>query len=145
MITGSKVNLCSRNQADLMREAIWSSDKELNALDPSVGKTVNSQVFAIKTLDGKYIGMCSVYNFNASDGQIGIRIGDKHYWDKGYGTDAISTLVNYCLTTLGIAHIWLKGLPTNARAIRCYEKCGFTKCGKMLYDEIEFVMMDRRR
>jgi len=143
-ITGEKVNLCSRGPTELMREAIWNSDEEMNALDPMVGKTVNYQTFAVKTLDGKHIGTCGVYNFNAYDGQIGIRIGDRNYWDKGYGTDTISTLVNYCLTTLGIAHIWLKVLPENGRAIRCYEKCGFTKCGKVVYDGIEFVMMDRR-
>jgi len=144
MITGNKVNLCSRNQADLMREAIWNSDEETNALDPMAGKIMNCLTFAIKTLDGKHIGTCGVYNFDARDGQIGIRIGDKEYWGKGYGTDAVSALVNCCLTTLGIRHIWLKVLPTNARAIRCYEKCGFTKCGKVVYDGIEFVMMERR-
>ncbi len=144
MIVGEKVNLCSRNQADLIREAIWGSDEETNALDPAVGKMVNSLTFAIKTLDGRHIGTCGVYNYDLRDGQIGIRIGDKEYWGKGYGTDAVRILVNYCLTTLGVAHIWLKVLPTNVRAIRCYEKCGFTRCGKVVYDGIEFVMMDRR-
>jgi len=143
-IEGEKVNLCSRNQADLMREAIWNSDEETNALDPMVGTIVNHLTFAIKTADGKHIGTCGVYNYDARDGQIGIRIGDKNYWDKGYGTDVMSTLVNYCLTTLGIARIWLKVLPTNARAIRCYEKCGFVKCGKVVYDGIEFDMMEAR-
>jgi len=128
-----------------MREAIWNSDEETNALDPMVGTVVNHQTFAIKTTDGKHIGTCAVYNYDVRDGQIGIRIGDKEYRGKGYGTDAISILINYCLTTLRIAHIWLKVLPTNARAIRCYEKCGFTKCGKVVYDEIEFVMMEIRR
>ncbi len=145
MIAGEKVRLCQKEQLDLVREAVWNSDEETNTLDPAVGIVVSGLSFAIKTLDGKHIGMCGVYNFDANDGQIGIRIGDKEYWGKGYGTDAVSILVNYCLTTLHIAHIWLKVLPTNARAIRCYEKCGFTKCGKIVYDEIEFVMMDRRR
>ncbi len=144
-MAGYKVMLCPRGQPELMREAIWNTDPEMNALDPMVGKIVNYQTFAIKTLDGKHIGTCAVYNFDARDGQIGIRVGDKQYWDKGYGTDAISALVNYCLTTLGIAHIWLKVLPTNARAIRCYEKCEFVKCGKVVYDGIEFVKMEMRR
>ena len=144
MIPGEKVNLCSREQVDLMREAIWNSDEETNALDPMVGIVVNFLTFAIKTLDGRHIGTCGVYNYDARDGQIGIRIGDKNYRGKGYGTDTISTLVNYCLTTLGIRHIWLKVLPTNMRAIKCYEKCGFVKCGKAVYDGIEFDMMERR-
>ncbi len=144
MITGEKVNLCTREHADLMREAIWNSDEEVNALDPMVGIIVNHLTFAVKTLDGKHIGTCDIYNYDVRDGQVGIRIGDKHYWDKGYGTDAISTLVNYCLTTLGITRIWLKVLPTNGRAIRCYEKCGFIKCGKVVYDGIELDMMERK-
>ncbi len=144
-LTGKKVNLWPREPADLMREAIWSSDEETNALDPTVGKIVNHLTFAVKTLDGKHIGTCGVYNYDVRDGQVGIRIGDKKYWGKGYGTDAISILANFCLITLRIAHIWLKVLPTNGRAIRCYEKSGFTKCGKVVYDGIEFVMMERRR
>ncbi len=143
--TGKKVRLHHRGEAELMREAIWNSDEETNALDPIVGTTGNHQTFAIKTLGSKHIGTCAVYNFDARDGQVGIRIGNKNYWDKGYGTDAMSILVNYCLTILGIARVWLKVLPTNARAIRCYEKSGFTKCGKVVYDGIEFVMMERRR
>ena len=145
MIAGEKVRLSQPGWADLARDSIWLLDDELNALDPAVGKIVNSLSFAIQTLDGKHIGMCGVYNFSACDGQIGIRIGDKKYWGKGYGTDTVSILVNFCLTILGVARIWLKVLPTNGRAIRCYEKCGFTKCGKIVYDEIEFVMMDKRR
>ncbi len=144
-MAGYKVNLCPREPTDLMREAIWNSDEETNALDPMVGKIVNHQTFAIKTADGKHIGTCGVYNFDVRGGQVGIRIGDKNYWDKGYGTDAMSILVNYCLATLRIARIWLKVLPTNARAIRCYEKSGFTKCGKVVYDRIEFVVMEIRR
>jgi len=143
MIIGEKVKLCSREQTELMREAIWNSDEEINTLDPPTGVMVNSEMFAIKTLDGKHIGTCSIYNYNAYNGQIGIRIGDKKYWGKGYGTDTISTLVNYSLTTLGIAYIWLKVLPTNARAIRCYEKSGFTRSGKIVYDGIEFITMGR--
>ena len=138
------MNLCSREQADLMRESIWNSDEEMNALDPMAGIIVNHLTFAIKTLDGKHIGTCGVYNFDARDGQIGIRIGDKEYWGKGYGTGAVSLLVDYCLATLGIRHIWLKVIPTNARAIKCYEKCGFVKCGKVVYDGIEFDMMEVR-
>ena len=139
------MDLCPREPADLMREAIWNFDEETNVLDPAVGTIVNHLTFAIKTLDNKHIGTCAVYNYDVRDGQIGIRIGDKEYRGKGYGTDAITILVNYCLTILRIARVWLKVLPTNGRAIRCYEKCGFVKCGKVVYDGIEFVMMEIRR
>ncbi len=53
----------------------------------------------------------------------------KPYWNKGYGTDAIRTLLDYAFRELGLHKVFLRVLVTNARAIRCYEKCGFKREG----------------
>lgn len=141
-IVGEKVRLCERRSEDFLRETLWAADAELQALDPSTGIIVNSQPFSIVTLEGRHIGACSIYNIGEHDAQLGIRIGDKSYWDKGYGADAVRALVDYGFTVIGVKHIWLKVLPVNVRAIRCYEKCGFSRCGRLVYDEREFVMMN---
>lgn len=145
MLQGEKARLRKQTREDLLRESLWYADPELQALDPTVGVIVNTQVFSIETLEGRHIGMCAVYNVGPYDAQIGIRIGDKSYWDKGYGTDAVRILVDYCFNTVGVGHIWLKVFPINARAIRCYEKCGFSRGGKLAISGYEFVMMDIRR
>lgn len=141
---GALVRLRLRTPVDAIRENLWCIDPEIVALDPHVGLISNVQAFAIETLEGVHIGSCSVYNYSRYKGQLGILIGDKNYWGKGYGTDTMRLLINHCLTTMGIKHLWVKVLPENVRAQRCYEKSGFVRCGKIVVDGIEFIMMERR-
>jgi RimJ/RimL family protein N-acetyltransferase len=49
----------------------------------------------------------------------------KQYWNQGYGTDAVRTLVDYGFRALKLHKVFLRVLVSNPRAIRCYEKCGF--------------------
>jgi RimJ/RimL family protein N-acetyltransferase len=84
--------------------------------------------FAIETLeDGKYIGGCGIneINWKNSWATIGIFIGDKNYWGRGYGTDAIDTLVKFIFEQLNINKIKLEVFSFNERAINSYKKVGF--------------------
>ena len=63
--------------------------------------------------------------------EIGIFIGDKNYWNKGYGTEAVSLLIDYSYAVLNLHNISLKVYSFNKRAIRCYEKIGFKKAGEL--------------
>jgi RimJ/RimL family protein N-acetyltransferase len=58
--------------------------------------------------------------------EFGILIGDKHYWNHGYGTEAVRLLVRHGFDTLNLNRIFLHVFTTNPRAIRAYEKAGFT-------------------
>ena len=52
--------------------------------------------FAIEDLEtGKYIGGCSINECDLKNRHctIGIMIGDKEYWGKGYGSDALKVLI----------------------------------------------------
>src|SRR5262245_25227057 len=42
--------------------------------------------FAIE-VDGKFVGACALFNARPADGtaELGIGIGDKEYWGRGYG------------------------------------------------------------
>jgi len=112
-----------------------SSDSILPA-----GRMLNYHAYAID-VDGKHIGTCFMMNITAESGELAIELGDKAYWGKGYGTAAVRALVDHWLSN-GLKRIWLKVLPWNARAIRCYEKCGFTTMGRLILDGIEFLVMD---
>lgn len=144
-IEGLKVRVRDWTTQDFLSEGVWSFDVELNSLDPPVGKTFNSQRFTIETLDGKYIGVCSFYNQTLDEVQLGIRISDRAYWNKGYGTEAVGILVHYWQHMMDTPRLWLKVLPMNVRAIKCYEKCGFMQMGKLALDGYDFIMMERRR
>lgn len=143
-ILGEKVRVRDRTQPDYAIEAIWAQDKEVAAADPAVGQAYDVRKFSIETLDGEHIGTCALYNYTGDDIQLGIRIGNKDYWDKGYGTDATNILTNYAFVTLSINCIWLKVLPWNTRAIKCYEKCGFIRTGWLALDGYDFVRMEKR-
>lgn len=87
--------------------------------------------FAIETLDGEYIGGCGTnkVDWKNSNCVIGIFIGHKDYWNKGYGSDALEILVNFIFKEMNLNRITLNVFGFNARAIRAYEKCGFVKEG----------------
>jgi diamine N-acetyltransferase len=80
----------------------------------------------------KMIGNCGFFNHdqrNAS-AEFGIMIGDKNYWNQGYGTEAVRLLVMHGFQTINLNRIYLRVLETNPRAIRAYEKAGFIHEGR---------------
>lgn len=84
--------------------------------------------FAIETLEGKeYIGGCGInkVDWKNSNVVVGIFIGNKEYWNKGYGTDAMKVLVKFIFEQMNINKIKLNVYSFNERAIKSYEKCGF--------------------
>ena len=78
------------------------------------------------------IGNCgydSIDHINQTAG-IGIFIGNKNYWSKGYGTEALSLLMDYGFKVLNLHSIFLNVYSFNERAIKCYEKVGFKIIGR---------------
>ncbi len=88
--------------------------------------------FAIVALEGdRLLGGCGIDDVSAVDrtGRLGIMIGDKRFWDRGFGTDAVRLLLRFAFLALNLNNIKLTAHAFNQRAIRCYEKCGFKRCG----------------
>lgn len=79
----------------------------------------------------KSIGNVSFRHFDriCRSVSIGIMIGDKNEWGKGYGTEAIRQFTRLLFTRYNLHRIQLDTFPNNERAIRTYEKCGFVKEG----------------
>ena len=72
-------------------------------------------------------------------------IGDRDYWDKGYGKDTMITLVDYIFRTTGINRIYLKTLEANLRAQKCFQESGFVWCGRLLNPGTNFMLMEITR
>ena len=88
--------------------------------------------FSIVALDGdELIGNCGIGDVSPVDrtGELGILIGDKRFWNRGFGTDAVRLLLRFAFLTLNLNNVRLNAHSFNKRAIRCYEKCGFKQCG----------------
>jgi RimJ/RimL family protein N-acetyltransferase len=165
VIPGQKVRLREKKLSDVRNDYRWQSDPELARLDAATLLTLPFSVFlleyttalrrysnrryplAVDTADGRHIGNCTCYDIDDKQGeaQLGIMIGERDYWDKGYGTDVINTLADHVFGTTELRRLYLKTLDWNARAQRCFAKCGFTPCGKMAQDNNCFVLMELTR
>lgn len=90
------------------------------------------KVFCIETVEGKLIGnICIIHiDWTNRKAEIGVMIGEKDHWDRGFGTEAISLLLEYAFEELNLERISLYCDETNLRAQRCYQKCGFQVEGK---------------
>ena len=88
--------------------------------------------FAIEA-DGRFIGFCGLFGYDhtARTCELGITIGDKEYWGKGYGRESIRLLVDYGFRMRNLHKIWLNTSGDNERAIRCYRACGFIEEGRL--------------
>ncbi len=62
--------------------------------------------------------------------ELGVMIGDKSYWGKGFGEEAIRLLAHYAFDYLNIRNIMLRVFEFNERAIACYKKVGFKLIGR---------------
>ena len=159
---GSLVVLRMKTLADAEQDYNWRCDAELATFDaaqPFRG-TLNEyisifgdelaypspyrQTIAVEDMDGRHIGNVMYYNvdFQRHDAEIGITIGLKEYWSRGYGTDLMQTFVSYLFETTKLERIYLKTLEWNVRAQRCFEKAGFRRYGMSRRGEYNFVLME---
>ena len=60
---------------------------------------------------------------------LSISLGDKDAWGKGYGIDAILLLMDYAFGYLNMHRVAIGVVGSNQRALRFYEKAGFTAEG----------------
>ena len=78
-----------------------------------------SSVDFIIEADGKIIGELGLFNPDVPGRtvELGITVGDKAYWGRGYGTDAVRVAVDYAFTMRNIRKVHLNVLGPNTRAI----------------------------
>jgi RimJ/RimL family protein N-acetyltransferase len=149
MLKGEKVLLRAVTPEDLPRYLEFKNDVEIHFLGsdgPPVPITLetlqakyrasmeskgDSVWFAIEA-DGKFIGQCILHNFDhlSATCEVGITIGDRDYWGRGYGREALRMLMAYAFRQLNIRKIWLRTTGNNERAIRSYKACGFVEEGR---------------
>ena len=56
---------------------------------------------------------------------FGIALGEKDYWNQGYGTEAVRLTLRFAFDELNLHRVELGVFADNPRARRCYEKAGF--------------------
>jgi RimJ/RimL family protein N-acetyltransferase len=148
MIQGTKVRLRALEEEDLPHFVAWINDPETRrfmAMRYPLSMTEeeswwqgylkrkNDHIFAIEAEDGTYIGNVGLHNIEPENrrAMLGIMIGHKDYWGRGYGTDAVRTVLGWAFGYLNLHRVYLTVYAYNQRAIRSYEKCGFRNEGTM--------------
>lgn len=162
MTSNTKTRLVPKKLSQAAQDYKWWSDEELsrlNAEPPYAGpfsyflnnflaelslSSSDRQAFAIETATGQHIGNCSLYNIDhvKREAEVGITIGDRNYWDQGFGSDALQLLIDYAFNRLDLSRLYLKTLLDNQRAQRCFSKCGFRPYGMLEVNGHPFVTME---
>ena len=161
-LVGGKIALKEKRLDDAWLDYLWRCDEETARLDATYPlkmrykeflrlfedqlryPTPASGRFAIDTRDGKFIGNCMYYDLDTINGQaeIGIVIGDKGYWGRGYGYDALVTMVEYLFLTTSLRKLYLHTLVWNKRAQNAFQKCGFNPINQVRRSGMEFLRME---
>jgi RimJ/RimL family protein N-acetyltransferase len=161
---GELVRLVAPNpETDAEVMARWSRDSEYSRLldaDParlwSAGQikthmekewekdSRNGFFFLIRTLaDDRLIGLVGLdgIRWTHGDAWVGIGLGEREYWGKGYGTDAMRVILRYAFTELNLHRVSLNVFEYNSRAICSYGKVGFAIEGRVR----QFLQRDGQR
>lgn len=155
MILGKRVRLRAIEREDLPRFVRWFNDPEVREnLDLFLPMSLAEEEkwfadvlerdpierpLAIDFREGDdwvHLGSCGLFSFNqkARHAALGISIGDKSYWDKGIGTEALHTILRHGFETLNLNRVHLRVHVSNHRAIQVYQKLGFKEEGRLRDD-----------
>ena len=79
-----------------------------------------------KNNNNKPIGCIDLFDYEVKKSVgIGILIADKKFRNKGYATEALKLLIDYCRYELKVTNIFCNIFKTNTPSIRLFENCGF--------------------
>jgi len=148
-LTGQKCYLSPITSEDAEKWTQWDNDIEValplgdevfstTACEKSAEMIADcirkqSNVFSIVDLaSDELIGRCMLFNMDTVDrsAMLGIVIGEKDYWNKGYGQEACCLLLDYGFNLLNLNSIMLGVFSFNERAIQAYRKVGFREIGR---------------
>lgn len=152
MIYGERIRFRRDERGDLPKFVEWLNDPEVRRFlsmnlpisqaneegwfENMLKRPPEEQPFAIEVKKGggwRLIGNCGLFGFDQRNrsAEVGIMIGDKSCWNKGYGAEAMRLLLRVGFETLNLNRIFLRVDAANARGIRAYEKAGFVHEGRL--------------
>ncbi len=152
MIYGKHIRLRAPERSDIPLFVSWLNDADVienlpRYLPMSTGEEeqwfermlqapADEHPMVIEIKDGENwrpIGNVAFHEINqrSRNAEVGIFIGEKSEWNKGYGTEAMRLMLEIGFNTLNLHRIFLRTLATNLRGIRAYEKAGYIHEGCM--------------
>lgn len=108
------------------------------------------ELYAVLDETDRLIGRTGLFRIGGKPptAELGIVIGERDAWGKGYGRDAVRALARFGLASLGLDRIVLFTFPDNARAQRSFAAAGFRRVRTLrrftiergTHDEVEMEM-----
>ena len=148
-LVGERCFLSPCTTEDAERWTAWDNDLEVTislgdeAYTPtglereasSLAGVVNQGAHCFAIVDQETctaIGRCMLFDLDMVDrrAMLGIVIGEKSYWGRGFGQEAVRLLLDYGFNLLNLNNIMLGVFDFNRRAIECYRKVGFREIGR---------------
>lgn len=117
----------------ILRRIPLTEEDELDWFDAARRET-NSKVFTIyERPDDRPVGNIGLHDidFHCGTAEVGLVIGERSVWGRGYATEALSLLLDYAFTVLGLNHVWLRYIAMNERARQVYDRVGFREAGRL--------------
>src|SRR5213083_1874896 len=148
-LIGTKVYLRPLEEADAAECHAWLNDPEVRRTlavrgvphtEASSREWIRTrdprrdQVFAIVTRERDlYVGNCGLHEIDPIDrlARLGIVIGRKDEWGKGFGTEAVTLLCRHAFDGLNLHKVCLSCFATNERGLRLYARVGFAPEGRL--------------
>ncbi len=152
MIISERVRLRAIEREDIPRFVEWLNDPEVTAnlliclplaawdearwFESLASRATEDRPLAVEARQpgGPWvqIGNVGLHNFNwtVRSAEFGIFIGDKSFWNSGFGTETTRLMVKHGFETLNLNRIGLDVFETNPRAVHVYEKVGFVHEGR---------------
>ncbi|MUK89497.1 GNAT family N-acetyltransferase [Ornithinibacillus sp. L9] len=127
-----------RNDLDLMTSTnpaldLYSIDETRHFVENVLMDSNSSKSYMIEDkYSQKTIGITSLINLDLKNrnAECIIDIGEKDYWGKGYGTEALNILLDYAFLELNLHRVSLRVYSFNKAAVHVYHKLGFKEEGK---------------
>lgn len=161
ILRGERIRLAAINKDDLPVFAGWYEDAGFSRLSDSTPaaplseaqwaarleeqqKAEDGFLFAIRELEeDSLIGYVELdgIQWTHQTAWMGIALGDRAYWGKGYGREAMKLILKFAFHELNLHRVQLSVFSYNERALSLYKKLGFVQEGVMR----EHLSRDGRR
>ncbi len=146
MLYGKHIRLRGNERSDLPKFVEWLNDPEVRCylsmampisqaaeehwFEDMLKRPPEEHSLGIEIKDGdgwRLIGNCALFDINwrTRSAEVGLFIGEKTCWNKGYGTEVMRLLLRHGFGTLNLNRIFLRVDAENLGGIRAYEKAGF--------------------
>lgn len=160
---GSLVALRAKSFDDLYNDYRWRKDVELAKYDATRPLNISfenfvkrfndefsvdtneRQIFSIESImNKKHIGNIMYYSFDTKkkNVEMGITIGERSYWNQGYGTESVLLFLEFLFSFKNIKSVYLHTLEWNDRAKLSFLKSGFQEIKRVRRLGYTFIKME---